>query len=323
MPAALTALICSGGRFESDANVLVRQCIVDGWIECLGQDNVLSANISGAAAVIEATVPDLVIGIGSYLPESTYFGEVSRAARRLGKTTVFWATEDPYEQDASYRIEHDFDAIFSCDRWGANFYTHPHVFHLPLAGCHKRHYAPIDGNAGKPIDVLFCGVAFTSRLEIVDDLRDCLAGLKLCFIGPGWGRLGHGFSDRRIDNAQLAGLYRQARVVLNLGRSLHFENRRHMITPSSPGPRTFEAALAGAVQFFHEDTYEIRHCFTAGEVPAFSNQAEFGRLLETFLHDPERRLMTAELAQRRALSDHLYAHRARQVIDTLQAIGLA
>nr|WP_321985003.1 glycosyltransferase [uncultured Lichenicoccus sp.] len=319
----MKALICSGGRYESEANAQIRRCIMDGWIECLGHDNVMSANISGAAAVIAATAPDLVIGIGSYLPESTYFGEVSREARRLGKTTLFWATEDPYEQDASYRILHDFDAIFSCDRWGVNFYTHPHAWHLPLAGCHKRHYVPIDAESRKPIDVLFCGVAFTSRLEIVDDLRTTLAGLNLCFIGPGWGKLGHGFSDRRIGNEQLIELYGQTRIVLNLGRSLHFENRRHMITPSSPGPRTFEAALAGTVQFFHEDTYEIRRYFTAAEVPAFSNQAEFGRLLEKHLGDAEHALCTAELAQRRALSEHTYAHRAHHVIEMLKTNGLA
>ncbi len=319
----MKALICSGGRYESDANAQVRRCIMDGWVECLGHDNVMSANISGAAAVIAATEPDLVIGIGSYLPESTYFGEVSREAHRLGKITLFWATEDPYEQDASYRILHDFDAIFSCDRWGVNFYTHPHAWHLPLAGCHKRHYVPINADQRKTIDVLFCGVAFTSRLEIVDDLRTTLAGLNLCFIGPGWGKLGHGFSDRRISNEQLIELYGQTRIVLNLGRSLHFENRRYMITPSSPGPRTFEAALAGTVQFFHEDTYEIRRYFTSEEVPAFSNQAEFARLLATYLGDAERGLCTAELAQRRALSEHTYAHRAHHVLEMLKVSGLA
>ncbi len=319
----LKVLICSGGRYESQANAQVRNSIMDGWVEYLGEDNVLSANISGAALVVAQMQPDIVIGIGSYLPESTYFGEVSREARRLGKVTVFWATEDPYEQDASYRIEHDFDAIFSCDHWGVNFYTHPHAFHLPLAGCHKRHYMPIDADREKTIDVMFCGVAFTSRQEVVDDLRSSLFGLNLCFIGPGWGKFGHGFSDRRIDKAQLIELYQKSRIVLNLGRSLHFENRRYMITPSSPGPRTFETALAGTVQFFHEDTYELRRYFTREEVPSFSNQIEFDSLLEHYLSEDERGLKTAELAQKRALSEHTYAHRARHVVETLKSRGLA
>src|SRR3978361_1597465 len=117
----MKVLICSGGRYESQANAQVRNSIMDGWMEYLGDENGMAANTTGAASVVAQMQPDIVIGIGSYLPESTYFGEVSREARRLGKTTVFWATEDPYEQDANYRIEHDFDAIFSCDHWGVNF----------------------------------------------------------------------------------------------------------------------------------------------------------------------------------------------------------
>ncbi len=319
----MKVLICSGGRYESQANAQVRNSIIDGWIEHLGEDSVMSANISGGAAVVAQMQPDIVIGIGSYLPESTYFGEISRAARRLGKVTVFWATEDPYEQDANYRIVHDFDAIFSCDHWGVNFYTHPNAFHLPLAGCHKRHYMPISADREKTIDVMFCGVAFTSRQEVVEDLRSSLSGLNLCFIGPGWGKFGHGFSDRRIDKAQLIELYQRSRIVLNLGRSLHFENRRYMITPSSPGPRTFETALAGTLQFFHEDTYEMRSYFAKEEIPAFSNQVEFDSLLEYYLAEDERGLKTAELAQKRALSEHTYAHRARHVVDTLRTRGLA
>src|ERR1700712_3673316 len=101
----MKVLICSGGRYESQANAQVRNSIIDGWVEHLGEDNVMSANISGGASVVAQMKPDIVIGIGSYLPESTYFGEVSREARRLRKTTVFWATEDPQEQDAHHRLE--------------------------------------------------------------------------------------------------------------------------------------------------------------------------------------------------------------------------
>jgi spore maturation protein CgeB len=295
---------------------------MDGWIEYLGEDNVVSANIYGAGSVVSELQPDMVVGIGSYLPESTYFGEVSREMRRRGKPIVFWATEDPYEQDANYRIEHDFDAIFSCDRWGTNFYGHPHAFHLPLAGCRKRHYLPLGDVRDKTIDVMFCGVAFTSRQEIIEDLRAHLSGLRLCFIGPGWGKFGPGFSDRRIDKSELIELYGRSRIVLNLGRSLHFENRRYMITPSTPGPRTFEAALAGALQFFHEDTYEIRRYFRKEEMPCFSNPIEFEQLLHAYLSDEGLSRQTTALAQNRAVSEHTYFHRAQNMVATLQAKGL-
>ncbi len=315
-------LVCSSGRLESQANAQVRAAIMHGWGELVGAGNVVSANIAGIAATIAGFRPDIVVGIGSYLPESTYFGEAAREARRIGAATVFWATEDPYEQDASYRILDDFDVVFSCDRWGTNFYGHKRARHLPLAGCRQLHYRPYDPEAERAVDVLFCGVAFSSRKDLVSQLMPALSGLKLQFIGPGWGEFGPGFSDRRIDKDELIGLYRGARIVLNMGRSLHFENKRYMIAPSSPGPRTYETALAGAVQVFHEDTFEMRRYFTPDEVPGFSTPAEFAALLHRFLGDAAARDRTALAAQRRALGEHTYAHRARQVIDTLRADGL-
>jgi spore maturation protein CgeB len=318
----LKILICSGGRYESQANAQVRATIMNGWSELVGADNVIAANIAGVSAAIAGFRPNIVLAIGSYLPESTYFGELAREARQAGAATVFWATEDPYEQDANYRIVNDFDVIFSCDRWGTNFYAHRRARHLPLAGCPLLHYQPYDPAAERPVDVLFCGIAFSSRKELIGQLLPSLAGLQLQFIGPGWGQFGPGFSDRRIDKTELIALYRTAKIVLNLGRSLHFENRRYMLAPSTPGPRTFETALAGAVQLFHEDTFEIRRYFSRHEVPTFSTPREFDALLGHFLADAGARAAAALAAQRRALAEHTYAHRARHVIDTLRTEGL-
>jgi spore maturation protein CgeB len=212
--------------------------------------------------------------------------------------------------------------IFSCDRWAVNFYAHPRARHLPLAGCRQSHYHPYDPADERPVDVMFCGVAFSSRKELIGQLLPSLTGLQLQFIGPGWGQFGPGFSDRRIDKAELIRLYRSAKVVLNMGRSLHFENRRYMIAPSSPGPRTFETALAGAVQLFHEDTFEMRRYFTRQELPTFSTPREFAALLHRFIGDAGARHDAALAAQRRALAEHTYAHRARQVVDTMRAEGL-
>lgn len=312
-------LICNGNQYESQANGQVRTSIMQGWAELIGAENVAAASLSGALTTIEGFRPSIVMGIGSYLPESTYYGEISRAAREVGAAAVFWATEDPYEQDANYRILHDFDVVFSCDHWGVNFYDHPRAIHLPLAGCRQQHYVPYDTAAARPIDVMFCGVAFSSRKELVTDLLPAMGGLQLRFIGPGWGEFGTGFSDRRIEKSELISMYAGAKIVLNLGRSLHFENRRHMIAPSSPGPRTFEAALAGALQFFHEDTFEIRRYFTPNEVPTFSNPADFQDLIARYLHDEPERSRTVLAAQRRALAEHTYANRAQRVLDVLRA----
>ncbi|WP_040507543.1 CgeB family protein [Gluconobacter morbifer] len=315
-------LVCSGGRYESQANAQIRESIMDGWADCFGADNVTAVHISAAAASIRVLQPTIVFAIGSYLPESTYFGEVCREAKKIGAVTVFWATEDPYEQDANYRIADDFDVIFSCDRWGHNFYQRDRVFHLPLAASPKLHYAPIDEHADKMIDVLFCGVAFTSRKDIVRNLLPVLRTLNVKIIGPGWGEFGIGFSDARIEKTQLVELYRRSKLVLNLGRSLHFENNRFMISPSTPGPRTFEAALAGAFQVFQEDTHEIRRYYSADEIPVFTNRVDFERLVTKYLDDHEARLAMARKAQARTETEHLYRHRIQQALRVLKAEGL-
>lgn len=315
-------LVCSGGRYESQANAQIRESIMDGWAEHFGEGNAIAVHISGAAASIARLEPTIVFAIGSYLPESTYFGEVCREAKKIGATTVFWATEDPYEQDANYRITDDFDIIFSCDRWGHNFYQRGRVFHLPLAASRKLHYVPIDASVEKTIDVLFCGVAFTSRKDIIRNLMPTLRDLNIRIIGPGWGEFGIGFSDARIEKAQLIELYRRSKMVLNLGRSLHFENKRFMIAPSTPGPRTFEAAAAGAFQVFHEDTYELRRYFTAEEIPTFSNKIDFDRLVTRFMNDTPLCIETARRAQARTLNEHTYGQRISDVIGVLKTEGL-
>lgn len=315
-------LVCSGGRYESQANTQIRESIMDGWADCFGEENVTAVHISAAASSIRFLKPTIVFAIGSYLPESTYFGEVCREAKKIGAVTVFWATEDPYEQDANYRIADDFDVIFSCDRWGHNFYQRERVFHLPLAACPKLHYGEIEDHAEKTIDVLFCGVAFTNRKDIVRNLLPALRDLNIKIVGPGWGELGIGFSDARIEKSQLVELYRRSKLVLNLGRSLSFENKRFIIAPSTPGPRTFEAALAGAFQVFHEDTHEIRRYYSADEIPVFSNRIDFERLVATYLNNNELRVKMARKAQARTQVEHLYRHRIQYALCVLKDEGL-
>ncbi|QCE35014.1 hypothetical protein FAI40_06505 [Acetobacteraceae bacterium] len=311
-------LICCGGHFESQANRQVREAMQSGFEDVLGEEQVIAVDISGAAFAISSWKPDLVFATGSYLPESTYFGEVSRTARACGAVTVFWATEDPYEQDAHYQIADDFDVIFSCDRWGHHFYQRDRVFHLPLAASPTLHYGEIDSSVEKTVDVFFCGVAFSCRKEVVRSLMPELQKVKVRFVGPGWGEFGPGFSDARIEKTQLIELYRRARIVLNLGRSLHFENKRFMIAPSTPGPRTFETALAGAFQLFHEETYEMRRYYDADEIPVFNNRHDFAKLLKTYLGNPEKRQEMARKAQKRTLENHLYRHRIETIMQVLR-----
>lgn len=70
-------MVCSGGRYESQANAQIREAIISGWESVFGEGNVISTNIAGAAAAIEYIKPKIVFSIGSYLPESTYLDRKS------------------------------------------------------------------------------------------------------------------------------------------------------------------------------------------------------------------------------------------------------
>ena len=322
VPEEPSVLICDDAPLESDANASIRTYIRRGWIETVGAARVARGSLSAATGAFDMLKPSMVLCVGSYLPETAYFGEIARAARAASVPMVFWATEDPYEKDASYRIEPFFDAIFTCDRGTCQYYDHPLVFHLPLAGSPAHHHAAVRRKAVRPIDVLFCGVSFANRREIISGLRPYLADLQVAIVGPGWGGLGAGCSDRRVSGPQLVQLYGQSKIVLNLGRSLGFENNRYTIAASTPGPRTFEAAMAGGLQFFHEDTLEIRRYFDEAQIPGFTAPADFAVLRERYLGSDTLRFEATLSAQRRALAQHSYAHRAREMIATLRTHGL-
>ncbi|WP_338329546.1 glycosyltransferase [Commensalibacter sp. Nvir] len=316
-----SVIVCSGGRYESQANSQISSAIISGWESWFGEGNVISISTVEAAAAIKYIKPKIVFSIGSYLPESTYFGEVCQVAKKEGAVSVFWATEDPYELDANYRVTDDFDVIFTCDKWAAHFYDHPHVSFLPLAACEKQHYKPIDEAITKTIDVLFCGVAFGCRKDVMRNIRPSLANLNIKIIGPGWGEFGIGFSDARIEKDQLIELYQRSKIVLNLGRSLHFENKFFKVIPSNPGPRTFEAAAAGAMQFYHEENYAIHDYYNREEMAVFSTNYDFSSLLQRYLNDPSLIISTAKKAQQRTLRDHTYTKRIETVIRSLKEKG--
>ena len=57
-------LVCSGGRYESQANAQIRESIMDGWGECFGEENVTAVHISAAEASIKILKPKIVFAIG-------------------------------------------------------------------------------------------------------------------------------------------------------------------------------------------------------------------------------------------------------------------
>ncbi|MGL6135604.1 MAG: glycosyltransferase family protein, partial [Prochlorococcaceae cyanobacterium] len=114
-------------------------------------------------------------------------------------------------------------------------------------------------------------------------------------------------------------LYRRCCFVLNLGRDVPIANRRQQIASSMPGPRTFEAALMGAVQLYLGQRPRVAAFYGPGDgvIPA-SRVEEIQTLVRRGRADPCWRRRLGEAASRHTRRHHLYRHRCH---DLLAALG--
>lgn len=310
-------LISSASPDHANRNAAMRGYVAAGFGEILGSAAVGNLPLHLAPAAIARDGPELVVCFGSCMPDASGFAQLRHACDRAGATLAFWLHDDPYEFDFRYKVLDVADFVFSNDRWAALHYEHPRAAHLPMAASRTAHWRPV--RTDKSMDVFFCGVAFENRKRLAADLARVLARHRTRFLGDGWPVERLPFTEnRRLGNAELADHYAGARVTLNMGRDLDLANRRYQLCPSTPGPRTFEAAMAGAAQMFFVEGLEIADYFEPDrEIVLFDSVREFEQRLTELLDAPERAAAIGAAAQRRALAEHCYAHRARRILDTV------
>jgi spore maturation protein CgeB len=104
---------------------------------------------------------------------------------------------------------------------------------------------------------------------------------------------------------------------LNMGRRFNLANARFGLDASTPGPRTFEAAMAGTVQCMFVEGLEIYDYFDPdeGEVLLFDSPAELRHHVDMLRDDPAAAAQIADAAQQRTLRDHTYANRAARILE--------
>jgi spore maturation protein CgeB len=280
------------------------------------ESSIVECGLRFAEENIHQLSPHLVLVFGSYLPDAVDYGRVAFACRRCGAHLAFWTHDDPYELDAFYKIVPYADTVFSNDKTCLKYYDHPEVFHLPLAGDPTDHFRPVQPGKTFSFDLLFCGVAFPHRLQMLEDLQPLLARWRVLVIGEGWPDGFRGVRNFRVSNRRLADLYNVSLATLNVGRDFDLANRRFHAPASTPGPRTFEAALAGTVQLYFAASLEIEDYFRPGsEILLFDDPRQIPELLTELSENPGRASAIAKAAQQRALRDHTYGRRAEFIIQ--------
>ena len=297
-------------------NPTLRGDIADGFAELLGTERVAATPLELAASTIRASRPDVVIAVGSLVPDLSDLRGLRRAADAAGAVLIFWLTDDPYEFDYAFKAELYADIVVSNDSWAAQHYRHPDVHHLPLAAAPGRHFRPIRPVAERQTDVFFCGVAYPNRVALLSRIDDLLAHHVVEILGAGWPDTISCAVNRRLTPAQMADHAAAARLTLNIGRDLDVANRRLSLPQATPGPRTFEVALSGSAQAYFVTGLEICDHFEPDtEILLVDSAADIARAIEQSLDDPASIERVARRAQARALREHTYRHRAARLLD--------
>ncbi len=306
-------LIASGSPDRVNHNAVLREYVGLGFAQVLGAENVMSCSLDHACSAATRFQPDLVLIFGSCMPDSSDYTALRTSCVRSGATLAFWLHDDPYEFDFNYKIYNLADIIFSNDRWAMEHINHPDVHHMPLGADTAAHYRDIGSVFER--DLFFCGAGFSNRVALFADCTTLFNGLRVEVLGADWPANLSFCKNRRVPNAALPDYYASSLATLNIGRRFNLANSKYQLDASTPGPRTFEAALSGAVQCMYFEGAEILEYFESDkEILLFDSPKELVSMLRHLEAEPEKRRSIAMAAQRRAMDEHTYAARARSIL---------
>jgi spore maturation protein CgeB len=157
-------------------------------------------------------------------------------------------------------------------------------------------------------DLAYVGWAYPNRLRLFEDLAE----FDLRLWGMGWDAspaLSGRFRDEPVHGLKKTKIYNAARILLNL------QSTTYQIDGVTCRP--FEVAACGGF-CLSEPKKDLAAFFTPGEeMVTFEDAADLREKAAYYLaHEDERRAIAAR-ARARALREHTYEHRARQVVATL------
>jgi spore maturation protein CgeB len=314
-------VVSSGTADAINTNQRLRLRIAHGFGE-LGLAS-RSCAVEQVPALLQQERVDLLLITGSIADPNVDLTWLVGRARQQQTRVAFWLHDDPYEFDLHWRLDGLNCPVFS---------NEPNCLPYYPASCQPRALAlaasPLDDLPGAAaaeeahpeVDLGFCGVAFPQRIAMLRQLA--AAGFSLACWGDGWPDDLRGSVNMRLGPLGLRQLYRRCRFVLNLGREVAIANSRHQIASSTPGPRTFEAALLGAVQLHLGQSPRIARYYAPeeGVIPA-SCIEEVGALVERAQGDPSWRRHLGAAAAQHTRRHHLYRHRCHDLLASLAAPG--
>lgn len=302
-----------------NTNHAIRDYLDEGFREVLDPGLVASCPLEEVERTIRAFEPDLIVAVGSLARDETDLGRLRRSADAAGSRLAFWLHEDPYEFDYAGRADVA-DVVFSNDPWSAAHYRHPRAHHLPLAASPRHHLRTVTPCAERSCALFFCGVGYPNRVDVLRRAGSILRPYPVAVLGAGWPS-DLGFAEnRRLTQAEMSDGAQGARLTLNLGRDFDIANRRLSLPSTTPGPRTFEVALAGSAQLYLATDLDVLTYFEKeSEIVLIDGLSDIAAALERAYDEPDAIDAIARRAQARALRDHCYRNRARRILELCAA----
>lgn len=237
--------------------------------------------------------------------------------RYLGIKTAFWFVENtrvlPYWRD----VARHYDACFAIqtgqalEQMAAAGAT---VTYLPMACDPASHFrVTLDDNDRKRFGapVAFAGAPYLNRRHVLGAVRDL--GLRVW--GDGWestalaGCVGEA---GRFDAATLRKVVSATAVNLNVHSAEHVAGLDPQ--PDYVNPRTFEIAACGGFQLVDRRD-PLPALFEADEVATFESAAHMRDGVVRYLEDRDAASEMAAKARARALDQHTYEHRVRELLE--------
>lgn len=219
---------------------------------------------------------------------------------KAGIRVALLLTESPYSLEHELTWAKHVGLVWTNERTVLDQFraVQPRSYYLPHAYRPTVH-APTAEDADIPAhDVVFVGTGFPERIAWLEAID--WTGIDLGLYGN-WQRLGRKSPLKRsvrggvVDNVKVAGLYRKARIGLNLYRtSAGWDGKTQISHAESLNPRAYELAACGA---FHlsDARAEVTERF-GDAVPTFATAAECEALIRHYLaHDDERMALAARL----------------------------
>lgn len=305
-----------------NTNRRIRDAVVEGAVVSELFDQVVGASIEVVLAYGRLEF-DLVLAAGSAASDTLSFELLQKRCKASGAQLIFWTHEDPYEFDLNRRITDIPDYYFTNERATLPYYNSDKVTWLPLAA-DTKFLRPTRALRDRSIDLFFCGYGYPIRMHILQRIAAALKGdFIFSLFGPNLQECLPGLANEcRLSPKEMAETATRSILTLNLGRDLGIANSQFNIIAETPGPRTFDIALAGAPQILFNDGVALNQFYEPDrEILLFDNTDDIVQNILRLQSDEDALLSMAEGAKRRTLDNHLYRHRIDKIMRVVSDVA--